>query len=61
MPAMFSGPPKLPKQPLMAPPENTALTAQLKAMQRRAGSNAATLQQNNSARSSVLTHQLTGQ
>ena len=43
MSAMFSSPPKLPPQPKMAPPQNTALDAQMQALLRRQGAAAAML------------------
>jgi len=38
MSAMFSSPPKPPPIPVVKPPRNTALDAQLEALARRAGS-----------------------
>lgn len=60
MPGIFSGPPKPPAPPKVAPPQNTALTAQLKAMQQQAGANAAVLTTGGGTPSTGLTHTLTG-
>lgn len=60
MPSLFSGPPRLPKQPVLRPPENSALTQQLKALQRQSGTNAAVLTPTQRTGGSSLTRQLTG-
>jgi hypothetical protein len=43
MSALFASPPKLPKTPAMTPPKNTALDAEMQALQRRQGAAAAVL------------------
>lgn len=43
MPSLFSGPPRLPPAPKLAPPQNSLLTQQLRAISRRTGDNAAVL------------------
>lgn len=64
MSALFSGPPKPPALPKIAPPKNTALDAEMQAIARRQGS-AATLLTGpggrNAGTPSVGGHTLTGQ
>ena len=43
MPSLFSGPPRLPPQPKLQPPQNSLLTQQLKSISQRQGANAAVL------------------
>lgn len=64
MSTLLSGPPKMPKPPTMAPPRNTALDAEQKALAKRQGQ-AATLLTGPGGKlagtPNVLGHQLTGQ
>lgn len=62
MPGMFSTP-KVPSMAAPAPPQNTALTAQMQALAKRQGQQAAMLTgpKGVTQRGSVLTHTLTGQ
>lgn len=62
MPGFLSAP-KVPSAAAPAPPQNTALTAQMQQLAKRQGQNAAVLSgpQGVTKRGSTLTHQLTGQ
>jgi hypothetical protein len=63
MSAIFSGPPKLPKPPVMKPPQNTALDAEMQALARRQGSQAAMLTGPGGSRAgtpATSSHTLTG-
>ncbi len=62
MPGFFSAP-KVPSAAAPAPPQNTALTAQMQQLAKRQGQQAAVLSgpKGVTQRGSVLTHSLTGQ
>ena len=68
IPSLFSGPPRLPPQPVLKPGPNSLLTQQLQSLGRRSGENGAVLtpiQQQSSAPAtrtpgSALTRSLTG-
>jgi hypothetical protein len=64
MSTLFSGPPKMPKPPVLKPPRNTALDAEQAALAKRQGATATLLTGPGgklAGTPNVLGHQLTGQ